>query len=88
MALHRLSDSYSFPGFKPNERISGVLGDSKACIVRLERTGKKLSAAAVARSTTVSTIEKQNVSAIFPVATNAYISSLNRGVSTAWSAAA
>lgn len=36
-----LLDEYRFPGFRPKAGIKGVYGDSKACVVMLERTQKK-----------------------------------------------
>jgi hypothetical protein len=38
----RLQDEYRFPGFRPRAGIKGVFGDSKARVIRLERTQKKL----------------------------------------------
>lgn len=79
MAIRRLTDSYRFPGFKPCERILGVFGDSKARIVRLERTGKKLSAAAVVQHTTVIMIARKGAFAICHQEILESISSLTLG---------
>lgn len=51
----RLLDAYRFPGCRPLSRIHGVFGDPKARVIRLERTQKKRSAAAVAGYTTATT---------------------------------
>lgn len=45
MKKKRLSDAYTFPGYVPQEKVIGIFGDSRARVVRLERTGKKLSVA-------------------------------------------
>jgi hypothetical protein len=52
----RLSDTYRFRGFKPQAKIIGIFGDPKARVVRLERTGKKLSVVPVGSLATVITI--------------------------------
>lgn len=69
MKNRRLSDVYRYHGFAPQERITGVFGDPKARIVRLERTGKKLSVVLAGRSAEASTIRKPVASATYPVAT-------------------
>jgi hypothetical protein len=40
----RLSDGYSFAGFRPKETVRGVFGDPDVRIVSLERRSKKRSA--------------------------------------------
>lgn len=37
----RLLDEYRFPGFRPNAKIKGKFGDSRARIILLERRQKK-----------------------------------------------
>jgi len=37
----RLLDEYQFPGFRPRSEIQGIFGDTKARVIRLERTQKK-----------------------------------------------
>ena len=42
MARYRkLWDTYRFPGFRPNQTVSGIFGDPKARVIRLVRRGKK-----------------------------------------------
>lgn len=40
-----LTDTYRFPGFRPDPQVRGCFGDPKARILRLVRWGKKRSAA-------------------------------------------
>ena len=44
----RLTDAYTFPGFRAQPVVRGIFGDSKACIIDLVRRSKKRNAAAVA----------------------------------------
>ncbi len=37
----RLSDAYSFPGFRPQPTVRGVFGDPDARIITLDRRAKK-----------------------------------------------
>jgi hypothetical protein len=37
----RLLDTYRFPGFRPEQTVSGIFGDPKARVIRLVRRGKK-----------------------------------------------
>jgi hypothetical protein len=88
MAKKRRTESYRFPGLRPREQVSGVFGDPKARVVRLERTGKKLSAA-LAESRIVDTMTAvQDGFATFHVATRACSSSSRFGEFTAKRAAA
>jgi len=41
----RLLDEYQFPGFRPRSKIQGIFGDSKARVIKLDRSQKKLHAA-------------------------------------------
>ena len=52
----RLSDGYSFAGFRPKEAVRGVFGDPDVRIVSLERRSKKRSAAVVGGSRRAGTI--------------------------------
>ena len=67
----------------PQERITGVFGDSKARIVRLERTGKKLSVVLAGGSAEAFTIRRPVVPATYPVATPGSTSSSSPGGSPA-----
>jgi hypothetical protein len=51
----RLSDGYSFSGFRANAAVRGVFGDPDVRIVRLDRRAKKRFAAVVGVSTTAGT---------------------------------
>ena len=37
----RLWDTYSFPGFRPEQTVRGVFGDPKARVIALKRRSKK-----------------------------------------------
>jgi len=37
----RISAVYKFPGFIPNEKISGIFGDPQSLVIRLKRIEKK-----------------------------------------------
>jgi hypothetical protein len=52
---HRLSDGYSFEGFRPEATLRGVFGDPNVRIVALERRSKKPSAVAAGGSRGVGT---------------------------------
>ena len=88
MAIRRLTDGYRFPGFKPREQVSGMFGDPKARIVRLVRTGKKLSAEVAGRQTEASTTARQGEYVTSPLAMHASILSSMSGALTARSVAA
>src|ERR1700692_4605201 len=51
----RLSDGYSFDGFRANETLRGVFGDPDVRILRLDRRSKKRFAAVASRSGTAGT---------------------------------
>jgi hypothetical protein len=51
----RLSDGYSFAGFRARETVLGVFGDPDVRVVSLDRRAKKQSAAAAAGSRRVGT---------------------------------
>lgn len=44
----QLLDEYRFPGYSPQAEIKGVFGDSKARVIKLKRTQKKLYAGVAA----------------------------------------
>jgi hypothetical protein len=52
----RLADAYTFPGFRPLQRVQGMFRDSSARLVILVRRGKKLSVAPAARRIAAGTI--------------------------------
>jgi hypothetical protein len=54
--LRRLSDGYSFAGFRADTTVRGVFGDPDVRIVRLERRSKKRFAAVAGRSGSAGTI--------------------------------
>jgi hypothetical protein len=53
----RLTDTYTFPGFRPQQTIHGLFGDSHARLIRLTRRGKKRSAGHVGRPTSRGTTD-------------------------------
>jgi len=64
----RLSDAYTFPGFRPRQFIEGIFGDHRARLVRLTRRGKKPSVVPVERDNSVGTIGVLVESATCPMA--------------------
>jgi hypothetical protein len=60
----RLSDGYSFPGFRARSTVRGVFGDPNVRIVTLERRSKKRSAIAAGKSVLVGTTDGCGVYAI------------------------
>lgn len=83
MRKRRLSDAYRFPGFKPRADVVGVFGDPKARIVRLARTGKKLSVAVVARQAFHIMIAAQDGFGIYLAVIRAFFSKSRSGVCNA-----
>lgn len=66
--IKRLSDSYVFPGFRPEERIQGVFGDPRAVVIPLRRRRKKRPRVVSANTyTAVSTTARFGVSGTFRV---------------------
>jgi len=53
----RLADAYTFPGFRPLQRIQGLFGDPGARLVTLVRRGKKRSAVPAVRRIAVGTTD-------------------------------
>ena len=45
----RLADAYTFPGFRPLQRVQGIFGDPGVRLITLVRRGKKRSVAPAAR---------------------------------------
>jgi len=67
MAKHKqLRDMYRFPGFYPQQKTSGVFGDSRAILIRLKRRGKKQPVVPVGLSIGPSTTERLAESGICP----------------------
>lgn len=62
----RLADAYTFPGFRPLQRVQGMFGDPKARLVALVRRGKKRSAALAGRHTVAGTTEGRGGCGICP----------------------
>ena len=59
MAKHKqLRDVYRFPGFYPQQKTSGIFGDSRAVLIRLKRRGKKQSVVPVGLSIEPFTTER------------------------------
>ena len=65
---HRL-DAYRFAGFRPQDEVRGVFGDSAARVVTFVRRSKKQSARSVVERTLVGTTERHGECGICPVAT-------------------
>ena len=63
----RLADAYTFPGFRPLERVQGLFGDPRARLITLVRRGKKRSVASVAPRTAPGTTADTVGSGICPV---------------------
>ena len=69
----RLLDEYRFPGFCPRAEIQGVFGDSKARVIKLERTQKKQYAGVVAQFIGVITTRRCVGYGIYRVGMHGYI---------------
>jgi len=68
--LKRLVDEYSFPGFVPQARVKGKVGDPAVRIIVLKRRSKKERRAAVAAQfTTASMTARLGLCATFHMAT-------------------
>ena len=83
----RLADAYTFPGFRPLERVQGLFGDPRARLITLARRGKKQSAAGAVRRTAPGTTADGAGCGICPVPINAFTSIWRFGVCTAGGAA-
>jgi len=69
----RLLDAYRFAGFRPQQEVRGVFGDSAARVVTFVRRSKKLSARSVVERALVGTTERHGECGICPVATRGSI---------------
>src|SRR3954453_2005747 len=68
----RLWDTYSFPGFRPEQTVRGVFGDPKARVITLKRRSKKPRAAAAVASRWAGTIARCAGCAICRAATRGW----------------
>jgi len=82
-----LSDTYAFPGFRPEPTVRGVFGDPKARVITLKRRVKKQSVAPAVRNIRAGTTANAAVRAICRAATRASILNSRCGVSPADAAA-
>jgi hypothetical protein len=78
-----LNTLFSFPGFRAQTHLKGILGNSPARIITLKRRQKKLFAPPVAPYTTAITTSSSTVYAIYPPVTLASTWSSNIAASTA-----
>jgi hypothetical protein len=69
----RLLDAYRFAGFRPQDEVRGVFGDSAARVITFVRRSKKLSARSVVERALVGTTERHGECGICPVATRGSI---------------
>ena len=69
----RLADAYTFPGFRPRQRVQGMFGDPAARLVTLVRRGKKRSAAPAVRRIAAGTTGDDGVYGICPAPIIAFI---------------
>ena len=76
----RLTDAYHFPPFTPEQRVSGLFGDSRARVIRFTRRQKKQSVEVAVQHTGPSTTASPAWSATFPAATHASTSNWRSGV--------
>jgi len=76
----QLTDSYCFPGVKPQKEIAGIFGDPKAIIIHLNRVKKKQYAQYAQKPIIVFTTERPDTYVIFLVEINEYILQLKYGV--------
>ena len=82
-----LTDTYTFPGFRPLRKLKGLFGDPCARIVVLRRRGKKQSAEPAARSTGPTTTIADVESVTCPAVATASTWSWSYGASGADTAA-
>ena len=68
----RLQDEYRFPGFRPRAEVKGIFGDSKARVIKLERTQKKQYVGVVAKFIGVITTREFDGYEIYPVEMHGY----------------
>ena len=84
----RLADAYTFPGFRPLERVQGLFGDPRARLITLVRRGKKRSVASAVRRTARGTTAEPVGSGICPVPITASTSISRFGASSVGAVAA
>ncbi len=84
----RLADAYTFPGFRPLERVQGLFGDPKARLITLVRRGKKRSVVLAVSRTEPGTTAGAVGFGICPVPTTASTWIWSCGAWTAGGAAA
>lgn len=70
----RLADAYTFPGFRPLQRVQGMFGDPSARLVTLVRRGKKRSAEPAVRRIGAGTTEDAGGCGICPAPITAFTS--------------
>src|SRR5258708_39107241 len=70
--IRRLWDTYSFPGFRPEQTVRGIFGDPKARVITLKRRSKKRLGAVAVTSRWDGTTARSAVYAIFRAATRGY----------------
>src|ERR1700746_2886782 len=68
----RLWDTYSFPGFRPQQTVRGIFGDPKARVITLDRSSKKRLVAVAVVSRWGGTIARAAACAIFRAVTHGY----------------
>src|SRR3979411_3548176 len=68
----RLWDTYSFPGFRPEQTVRGVFGDPKARVITLKRRSKKRLVVVAVTFRWGGTTARSAACAIFPAATRGY----------------
>src|SRR6202043_2192734 len=68
----RLWDTYSFPGFRPQQTVRGIFGDPKARVITLKRRSKKRLVAVAVVSRWGGTISQAAACAIFRAVTHGY----------------
>jgi len=78
-----LNELYSFPGFRANNRLKGLFGDSQSRIVELKRRQKKQFAAYVAEAIGLITIPGYTVFETLEQAECGFIWNLNTAESSA-----
>jgi hypothetical protein len=62
----QLADAYTFPGFRPLQRVQGMFGDPSARLITLVRRGKKRSAAPAVRRIAAGTTDGNDGYGICP----------------------
>jgi hypothetical protein len=67
--IKRLTDAYRVPGFIPQQVVSGIFGDPKARVIRMNRIEKKHVVRIAGKNKQVSMIERSAEYGIFPVVT-------------------